>query len=243
VNSALFRGTIHHRRNAPRRHQFTNHLYMLGLDLDEWDRIDQGTPWLGVDRPALISVRREDYLGGGSEPLKQAVWRRVHQLGGQGSPTGRVLMLGQGRCLGLYFSPVNFYFCYEADQARWMLAEVSNTPWNERHHYLVDLQAPQPTPKDFHVSPFMPLEMFYLWEVRPPGQDVRVHIESHPQQGGPQLFHATLALQRVPLEGASLRRVLLRWPSMTLAVMLGIYGHALRLWLKRTPFFEHPRPA
>ena len=242
MKSAIFRGTVRHHRLAPREHRFNNRLYMLGLDLDEWPLLDRGTPWLGVDRPALLSVCRKDYLGGGPLPLKEAVWKRVGELGGDGAPDGRVLMLGQGRCLGIYFSPVNFYFCYDGEEARWMLAEVSNTPWNERHHYLVDLQDPRPTGKDFHVSPFMPLEMRYLWKVSPPGREVRVQIESHPRPGGPKLFEADLRLEGLPLEEASLRQVLMRWPSMTLAILLGIYGQALRLWLKKTPFYDHPVP-
>ena len=60
MNSAIFCGTVRHRREGPRKHHFLNHLYMLGLDLDEWERLDRGTPWLGVDRPALLSARRKD---------------------------------------------------------------------------------------------------------------------------------------------------------------------------------------
>ena len=82
------------------------------------------------------------------------------------APDGRVLLLGNVRCMGFYFSPVNFYFCYRQGEARYLLAEVSNTPWNERHYYLLDLAALAPHDKDFHVSPFMGLAMRYHWRIR-----------------------------------------------------------------------------
>lgn len=237
--SAIWRGSVRHRRFAPRAHAFSYHLFMLGLDLDELPGLDQGR-WFAVERAGLLSFRRHDYLRGSSGPLKQAVWDKVAELGGDADPKGRVLLLGNVRCLGFYFSPVNFYFCDRQGETRYLLAEVSNTPWNERHYYLLDLAALAPHDKDFHVSPFMELAMRYHWHIRPPAQETLIHIESHPVSGEAKLFDATLALRRVPLSRKELVALLVRWPWMTMRVLLGIYWQALRLFIKRTPIFTHP---
>ncbi|UBH27298.1 DUF1365 domain-containing protein [Aeromonas enteropelogenes] len=237
--SAIWRGSVRHRRFAPRVHVFSYHLFMLGLDLDELPGLDQGR-WFAVERAGLLSFRRQDYLRGSAGPLKQAVWDKVAELGGDADPKGRVLLLGNVRCLGFYFSPVNFYFCDRQGKTRYLLAEVSNTPWNERHYYLLDLAALAPHDKDFHVSPFMELAMRYHWRIRPPAQETLIHIESHPVSGEAKLFDATLALRRVPLSRKELVALLVRWPWMTMRVLLGIYWQALRLFIKRTPIFTHP---
>lgn len=127
VTSAIWQGSVRHRRFAPRAHAFSYSLFMLGLDLDELPQLDQGR-WFGVERSGLLSFHRHDYLKGSEGSLKQAVWQKVGELGGDAEPEGRVLLLGNVRCLGFYFSPVNFYFCYRQGEARYLLAEVSNTP-------------------------------------------------------------------------------------------------------------------
>ncbi|WP_421203349.1 DUF1365 domain-containing protein [Aeromonas enteropelogenes] len=237
--SAIWRGSVRHRRFAPRAHAFSYSLFMLGLDLDELPGLDQGR-WFAVERAGLLSFRRHDYLRGSAGSLKQAVWDKVAELGGDVDPKGRVLLLGNVRCLGFYFSPVNFYFCDRQGETRYLLAEVSNTPWNERHYYLLDLAALAPHDKDFHVSPFMELAMRYHWRIRPPAQETLIHIESHPVSGEAKLFDATLALRRVPLSRKELVALLVRWPWMTIRVLLSIYWQALRLFIKRTPIFTHP---
>ena len=239
--SAIWQGSVRHRRFAPKAHAFSYSLFMLGLDLDEVETLGLGQGrWFGVERAGLLSFYRQDYLKGSRGSLKQAVWQKVAELGGEATPEQRVLLLGNVRCLGFYFSPVNFYFCYQQGSARYLLAEVSNTPWNERHYYLLDLTALAPHDKDFHVSPFMDLAMRYHWRIRPPEQETLIHIESHPQSGAAKLFDATLALRREPLSRQGLMALLVRWPWMTLKVLLGIYWQALRLFIKRTPIFRHP---
>jgi DUF1365 family protein len=135
---------------------------------------------------------------------------------------------------------VSFYYCFEADGERLaaLVAEVANTPWNERHLYVVGADGER-TPKAFHVSPFMDMEMIYRWSWMPPSDALRLRIESRTPDGD-RLFDASLALQRVEITGASLARVLTRHPWMTLQVLIGIYWQAWRLRRRGAPFFPHP---
>ncbi|MGL5336713.1 MAG: DUF1365 domain-containing protein [Enterovibrio sp.] len=237
--SAIWQGTVNHRRFAPAKHSFDYSLFMMGIDLDELSKLDDGY-WFAVDRRALLSFYRQDYLQGASS-LKQAVWDKVAELGGEARPQEKVEFLGNVRCMGIYFSPVNFYFCYHKEHPRYLLAEVSNTPWGERHYYLLDLENLLPHDKTFHVSPFMGLAMRYHWRVQASGPIRMIHIASHPQQETGKLFDATLKLTPAPFDRHNLRRTLRHWPMMTCKILFTIYWQALRLLIKRVPIFDHPK--
>jgi len=149
-----------------------------------------------------------------------------------------VVFMGQCRSFGFYFSPANFYFCYqESGECRYMLAEVSNTPWLERHYYLVDLQSDMKTKKTFHVSPFMDLDMTYHWRIKPPSNKVLVHIENHKDH---KQFDATLAMTKQEITKRNLLKAWLSAPMMPFKVVAGIYWQAAKLFLKRIPFIAHP---
>ncbi|QOL27021.1 DUF1365 domain-containing protein [Thalassotalea sp. LPB0316] len=239
-DSAIYHGQIRHRRFTPAKHGFTYHLYMLALDLADVESggINQGL--LGQYWYKPIRFVEKDYLKSEPGDLRARITNKVNSLGGiwQG---GKVVMLVQARCFGLYFSPANFFFCYdEHDNCRYMLVEVSNTPWNKRHYYLVDLTKVEATEKVFHVSPFFDLAMQYHWRVNPPtkkDKNLLVHIENIKEQE--KLFDATLALKRVPMTSKHLSRVWLTLPHMTLKIVAGIYYQALKLFIKKVPFVPY----
>ncbi|MGZ9014346.1 MAG: DUF1365 domain-containing protein, partial [Burkholderiales bacterium] len=164
---------------------------------------------------------------------------------------GPVRMLTHLRYAGYCFNPVTFYYCYDGDGAAVsdIVAEITNTPWNERHAYVLAAEADEGRgamhryrfEKCFHVSPFMGMEVRYDWRFSTPGQTLAVHMRD--VAAGRLMFEATLSLQRTPITGASLARTLAAFPVMTLKVIAAIYWQALRLWLKRAPFHPHPTKA
>ncbi len=201
------------------------------LNLDQIDQIPDLGLWFSVRRIALSRFRRSDYLGVADEPLHLSVKQKMQELTGK-MVTGQVYGLLNLRTFGLYFSPVNFYFGYDhGGNCTHLLAEVSNTPWNERHYYAHDLtleERPLKNRKDFHVSPFNPMDQAYRWYVDPPTDRARVKIEVHDQRG--HIFDAEVVLARQPLSLATIRRPLIKRPAMTVLIMVGIYWQALKLF-------------
>jgi uncharacterized protein len=239
--SAIYEGTIRHRRFAVRHHEFSHRLALAYLDLEELDGLLGGR--LVARRPGLVRFRRGDYLGDPSVGLADAVRMQVERRTGW-LPTGPIRLLTQLRTFGHCFNPVSFYYCFTPqEQLEAVVAEVTSTPWGERHAYVLARTDGGPVltgsfEKKLHVSPFMAMEQRYLWRVAPPGPTLSVQIESHEHER--RAFDATLALRRAPFTRGRLLSVTARYPVATLRVLALIYGHALALKLKGVPL--HPRP-
>lgn len=244
LESCLYTGTVRHRRFSP-EHEFQYRLFLMYLDLSELDTLFRGRWLWSAHRPALARFRRDDHLGDARRPLDDCVRDLVSAQTGR-RPGGPIRLLTQLRYLGYVINPVSFYYCFAADglSIEAVVAEVTNTPWGERHCYVIPWNrshADRTTARQdkvFHVSPFLPMDMRYHWRLSAPGERLSVEIENH--RRGTCDFTASLALERRPISSLSLAAVLLRHPFMTGRIAAAIYWQALQLWWKGTTFYPHP---
>jgi len=248
VHSCLYHGLVRHRRHEPAGHAFQYRLALLYLDLDEVETVFAGRWfWSAGRRPAPAHWHRRDHYGDPRRDLRDCIRELVRERAGI-AVEGPIRLLTHPRHFGYGFNPVSFYYCFDADgrTLRAIVAEINNTPWGERHCYVLPQSANRGTDgrlhfefgKDFHVSPFLPMDMDYDWRFTPPGDALAVHMEN--RRDGQRVFDATMTLRRKPIGGAALAASLARHPLVTLKVAAAIYWQALSLWLKRTPLFTHP---
>ncbi len=243
TDSCVYEGWVRHRRRGEVEHELRMPLFMAYLDLAELPGVFDGMPLWSARRPAVAWFRREDHLGDPAQPLADTIRALVAARTGH-APDGPIRLLTNLRYLGHCFNPVSFYYCFDTtgDRVTAVVAEVTNTPWAERHAYVLESDPSRPAggivrgrfAKEFHVSPFMGMDHTYEWRLSSPGDRLQVHIDS--EQDDAVVFDATLSLERRPFSAAVLRR----HPALTLRVVAQIYGHALKLKRKGAPY--HPNP-
>jgi DUF1365 family protein len=245
MQSRIYKGWVEHRRVAPRPHRFRYQMFMMYLDLAELPALFDRVPCWSARRPAPAWFKRSDYLGPVALPLDEAVRALVAQRTGK-RPQGPIRLLTHLRYWGYCMNPVSFYYCFDSRGTRLeaIVAEITNTPWGERHQYVLQVGGGEERlkrfefDKNFHVSPFMPMDMQYRWCFSAPGERLFVNMQN--MRGGERLFDATLNLRPAPITPGALLRLLAGYPVLTLKVIAGIHWQALKLWFKRTPVYGHP---
>jgi len=251
VHSALYVGHVHHVRHAGVAHCFTVPLTLLYLDLDELPAVQALSPTFRLGPWGLLGFHDPDYLteiahanAGLNAGLNADLATRARALVQQKLgwiPDGPIRILTQPRYCGFVFNPVSFLYCFSADGGmQAVIAEITNTPWRQRHTYVIDCRAAksQRFAKTFHVSPFQPMQQEYDWRFPDPGQrlDVCMHNYAHERI----VFTASMRLSRRPLTANNLAGMVVRRPMQTAQVLARIYGEAARLWWKGAPFHPHP---
>ncbi|MFT4053168.1 MAG: DUF1365 family protein [Novosphingobium sp.] len=240
--SALYVGSVMHRRLRRRAHRLRYRIFSLLLDLDDIDALDGSLRLFSRNRFNLFSFHDRDYAASTNEPLRSQVERQL-QAAGLSPDGGAIRLLTMPRILGFAFNPLSVYFCHRRDgRLAAILCEVNNT-FGERHSYLLPvIGGAQPFRQDcakaFHVSPFMPMDLHYAFRVIPPEKRLSIAITVSDAQG--VVMTAVHSAERRKLTDRTLLLAFVTQPLLTIKVAGGILWEALRLWLKGVPVHDHP---
>jgi len=243
--SALFPGHVSHVRLKPRRHSLSYRIYSLLLDIDELDALDRQLRLFSVDGFNLFSFHSKDRGDRSGKDLRGQV-ERAMRMAGLEPDGGRITLLTMPRLLGWAFNPLSIFFCYDRNEAcRAILWEVDNT-FHERHAYIIPVeQGPgeeivQTCDKAFYVSPFMDMDLKYVFRVIPPADKFAVKIDTSDDEG--LVLTARHLARRVELSDRALLAAFFKIPLLTLKVVGGIHWEALKIWLKGVKLRAHPQP-
>ncbi len=241
----IYSGTIMHRRFTPFPHQFKYKIFMMYFDVSKAETI-LSRPWFfRVNKPSIASFYRKDYHGDSNLSLDESVRSTVYKKTGR-KLQGPIRILTHLRYFGYCFNPVSFYYCFdkEDNEVELIMAEVTNTPWQERHSYIISDKGEKnqsltaDLKKEFHVSPFWGMDHDYKWIFSKPDEKLAVNMKNFKDQG--KVFDATLILSRNELNLKNFFMHVMAFPLITLRIVFLIHWQAAKLWFKGATFFTHP---
>lgn len=251
----LCTGEVMHKRLRPAKNAFRYGVFFIRVPVRDINRLNSSTLF-SVNRFNALSFHERDH-GDARQPLGQWI-DALLQSEGIMDADGDIWLQCFPRVFGYVFNPVSFWFCHRQDGSlRAIVCEVRNT-FGEKHLYLLEngsklangeeLQAK----KIFHVSPFCKVEGGYRFRFMQTqqemvGQDAGHGLKKHlaridyADAEGPLLLTSVSGREQI-MSNTRIAQVMLRYPFMTIGVVLRIHIQALRLWIKRVPFISKPIP-
>ena len=242
----IYTGTVRHRRYTPFESEFSYPVFMLYLDINDLENVINKSIFWNINKPAVVSFNRKDFHGTEEVDLDTAVRNTVENKVGS-RPEGKIRMLAHLRYFGYCFNPVTFYYCFNRndDSVDYILAEVTNTPWKERHAYVLSSSQESDKSeirlsmeKELHVSPFWGMDHMYDWVFSSPKDKLNVLMKNF--KDGKHVFDASLSMDRTEMTKRNLLKSVFRFPFMTIKVVFWIHFQAFILWLRGATFYTHP---
>ena len=246
-DSLIFTGEVRHRRFAPKPHTFSYKLFMFCFDIAQINAAFKDIKPISLEQFNWFTFARKNYLINSElsldECARQLVFAKFATY-----PKGKIYLLTHLSCFGYCFNPISLYFIFDDTNhyLDYLILEVTNTPWGERHHYIL-AHPKRPIEgnyqfqfeKELHVSPFLAMNYRYQFNTKLTKQEIIVHMENHSAEK--KDFDVTLKLKAVDEKTTSFNKVFSSYPLITHKVVAAIYWQALQLWMKGIPFHSHPK--
>lgn len=244
--SALYDGEVAHERVRPRRHRLRYRVFMLLLDLEELETLDRRLKRFSLNRFNLLSFHERDHVSAPGQSVRASVLAKL-DAHGVDVPNARISLLCMPRVLGHGFNPLSVYFCHDGEGRLAAIVHAVRNTFGQRHDYVLPVRGErggwvrQASDKTFHVSPFLPMDLRYVFEIAPPREAVHVGIDVFDDEG--LMLAASFEGQRVELTDRALIRAVLGHPLQMLGALAGIHWEALKMVLKGFGLFGSPSPS
>ncbi|NVJ66791.1 MAG: DUF1365 domain-containing protein [Gammaproteobacteria bacterium] len=255
LEEGFFIGKIRHNRYKPKSHRFEYSMYWSLLDLELVEANSNKYSYLSSEKWNILSFRAKDFFCRHNKTNKGSIQDFIKEKTGK-CFSGKVLLLSHLRFLGFNFNSVSFYFCINKQGVlEHIVSEITNTPWGERHPYLLSCDNDSKRgdcyifnfEKEFHISPFVSMEMDYQWLFKIEQNQLRIHMKVNKKNAEPsqsnnsKVIDVTFTGNHLPLSQSNINRMLLKHSFQPLKMAWRIYWQALKLWLKKIPFYSHPK--
>lgn len=244
LRSALYAGQVVHDRARPKRHRLAYRVFMLLLDLDEIDALDARLRWFSRGRLNLIGFHDRDHLEDPATSLKDAVLAKLAAKGL--APEGaRISVLAMPRILGKGFNPLSVFFCHDAEGRLIATVHAVRNTFGQRHDYVLPADrarggwVEQGAEKAFYVSPFLPMDLRYAFEIRPPAEAVHVGVDVHDEDG--LVLAANFSGERHDMTDGAILRALAGHPWQVAGILAAIHWEALKIVFKGFRYFPQSR--
>lgn len=240
-NSQLYVGSVFHRRVRPVVHQLQYRVFSLLIDLDELPRLHQelrGFSWNGFN---ALSVYDKDFGLDAGVGLRDGVESALLKADIH-CPLSKVYLSCYPRIFGYAFNPLSVFYCHREDGSVFAVVHEVHNTFGERHLYALPVDGSpqwiqQATDKALFVSPFAHMDMRYRFRLNVPNAKQVIAIRLHDEEG--LVLTASYSAQRQALHARSLAKQVALMPLLSIKVVAGIHWEALRLWVKRVPWFSH----
>ncbi len=243
MKNCLYLGKVIHQRFDNINHGFNYNVLYYFLDVETIPSLFKYPGFLTYNSPGFLSFWRKDYFGNPEESLSDSIKKYIFQQTGNNF-CGKIFILTNISYFGFCFNPVSFYYCFSQEgDLKYIISEITNTPWGEKHANLFIFSNDNfiyEFKKDFHVSPFIPMDVTYRWNFKQPGDNLSVKMENFYPQHNDHFFHALFNLKKENLTLHSLTKYFFLYPVMSFKIVWGIYFQALLLFIKKAPFYTHP---